>query len=394
MEPIDWLPDKRNSISSATGRMILDGARAAQVEPDAHSKTQIAALLDLLDLHLSNTDVGRPVDPDKVVLRVPNLSTEARGAIGTLIGALNAPVRVTVLEKPDGDDDWHPATTGWDASDVSEYSRWPGLLQRDRPVPDLVTLIVRSAGLPGLRAYPMLSTQASWSLRLEGLEVGRADAKRVTMKVGKDSKVGNRSSQRHAWVEATGHSDPLTTDDVDVAVRTITAFATPWQALGQTRPDHDEHALESRILRGATPIPVGGAPLSLIQEDDGVVNWGSQFPTKWGPGGKARYLDALLRDGSTPWAIEMKVEGGAGVGQYYRHAVAQAVLYREFIRKAEPLHPWFKARGLTARGCQAAVVVPRLTNPRHEQWRDHVTGLCKAFEVEFVEVDPSHARRH
>ena len=90
----------------------------------------------------------------------------------------------------------------------------------------------------------------------------------------------------------------------------------------------------------------------------------------------------------------MKVEGGAGVGQYYRHAVAQAVLYREFIRKAEPLHPWFKARGLDRRGCQAAVVVPRLTNPRHEQWRDHVTGLCEAFEVEFVEVDPSHARRH
>ena len=65
------------------------------------------------------------------------------------------------------------------------------------------------------------------------------------------------------------------------------------------------------------------------------MNWGSQFPTKWGPGGKSRYLDALLRDGSTPWAIEMKVQGGAGVGQYYRHAVAQAVLYREFIRRAD-----------------------------------------------------------
>ena len=284
MEPIDWLPDKRNSISSATGRMILDGARAAEVEPDAHSKTQIAALLDLLDLHLSNTDVGRPVDPDKVVLRVPNLSTEARGAIGTLIGALKAPVQVTVLEKPDGDDEWHPATTGWDASDVSEYSRWPGLLQRDRPVPDLVTLIVRSAGLPGLRAYPMLSTQASWSLRLEGLEVGRADAKRVTMKVGKDSKVGNRSSQRHAWVEATGHSDPLTTDDVDVAVRTITAFATSWQALGQTRPDHDEHALESRILRGATPIPVGRRALVADPRGRRRRELGQPVPDQVGPG--------------------------------------------------------------------------------------------------------------
>jgi hypothetical protein len=240
----------------------------------------------------------------------------------------------------------------------------------------------------------MLSTRAGWSLRLEGLEVGRVDDRGITLRVGKDSKVGNRSSQRRAWVEATGHDEPLTTDDVNGAAQTITSFATSWHAPGQTRAEQDEHALESRILRGATPIHVDNEPLALIRKDDGVVNWGSQFPTKWGPGGKARYLDALLRNGSTPWAVEMKVEGGAGVGQYYRHAVAQAVLYREFIRRATPLHPWFDAQELDASRCQAAVVVPRLMNPRHERWRDHVTRLCAAFEVAFVEVDPSHARRH
>jgi hypothetical protein len=34
----------------------------------------------------------------------------------------------------------------------------------------------------------------------------------------------------------------------------------------------------------------------------------------------------------------MNVAGSAGVGQYYRRAIAQAVLYREFIKRATPLH--------------------------------------------------------
>ncbi|CAB4922579.1 unannotated protein [freshwater metagenome] len=390
---INWNADKRNSIGSSTGRLSVEGTRAVEVRPSATSKQQIAALLDLLDLHLSNAQVAQPVHPREVTLRVPVPSSEARGAIGTLVDALVAPVQVNVLEQA-VNGDWSLAATGWDASNVEEYPGWPALLQRPRPVPDLVSRVVRATSLSSLRAYPMLSTSAGWSLRLEGLEIGRTDGKRVRLKVGKDGKLGDRSLQRRTWIESTGHSEPFQTGDVEVAAKAIASFAKSWQALGQTRADHDEHALESRILRGATPIDVGGKPLSLIQQDDGVVNWGSQFPTKWGPGGKARYLDALLRDGSTPWAVEMKVQGGAGVGQYYRHAVAQAVLYREFIRRAFVLHPWFEMRGLDATRCQGAVVVPRLTNPRHAHWRARVTDLCAAFEVTFVEVDPSHALRH
>lgn len=392
MEDIDWSPDKLNSLSSATGRLVLDGERAAQVRPGASSKTQIAALMDLLDLHLSRVDVREILAPDRVALRVPDLTNEARGALGTLIGALIEPVRVRILEgqSPAG---WAPAAVGWDLVDDTEYSRWPGLLNRPRPVPSLVTAIVRAVDSPALRAYPMLSTLAGWSLRLEGLEVGRANAKQVRLQVGKDGKNGGMSPQRKAWVSATGRRDRVVTADVNEAARVITSFAKAWRALGTTGVDHDEHALESRILRGATPVEVVGRPLSLI-EPDPIVNWGSQFPTKWGPAGKARYLDALLRDGSIPWAIEMKVQGGGGVGQYYRHAVAQAVLYREFIRQATPLHPWFDARGLESAKCEAAVVVPRMTNPRHAQWRDRVARLCEAFGVTFVEVDPEHALRH
>ncbi len=395
VEGIDWTPDFRNGVGGATGRLVTNGVRGAQVRPDASSKVQIAALLDLLALHFSNADAGGPVDPDKVTLRIPAPTPEARGALGTLVDAVAASVTIEVVEASrEGGDSWVPAETGWDAADAGEYPTWPELLARPRLVPGIVSEIVRAAGLPALRAYPMLSTKDRWSVRLEGLEVGRANAKGITLSVGKDGKGSVPSAQRQTWIDATRHAQPFSTGDVDEAITPIVDFATAWHGLSENSVDHDEHALESRILRGAAPIEVGGRRLALIQGDDGVVNWGSQFPTKWGSGGSARYLDGLLRDVSTPWAIEMKVQGGAGVGQYYRHAVAQAVLYREFIRRASPLHdPWFTVRGLDATACEAAVVVPQMTNPKQAQWRDRVVRLCEVFGVAFVEVAPCHAVR-
>ena len=389
VEEIDWRPDHANSISSATGRLVYAGVRAAQVQPTATSKAQIAALLDLLDLHLSEVDCGA-VDQARVTLRIPNLVSEARGALGTLIDSIADGPSVDVLESTGTG--WTPATVGWHPADLTEYARWPGLLSAERAVPDLVVEIVKRTASPELRAYPMLSSQAGWSLRVEGLEVGQATADRVVLKVGRDGKSGNQSLQRRAWIAATGHDSPLTTDSASTAANLISSFAQQWRSLALTSVDQNEHALESRILRGETPVAVNGRSLSLIQSDS-VVNWGSQFPTKWGPGGKARYLDALLRDGMTPWAIEMKVQGGPGVGQYYRHAVAQAVLYREFIRGASPLHFWFEKQGLKAEDCQAAVVVPEIP-AKQRQWRGRIERLCDLFNVAFVEVDPAHARKH
>jgi hypothetical protein len=130
---------------------------------------------------------------------------------------------------------------------------------------------------------------------------------------------------------------------------------------------------------------VNGRLLQLLRPDP-VTNWGSQFPTRWGhtAGNAARYLDALLRDGDVPWAVEMKVRGSGGVGGYYRHAVAQAVLYRHFIRSADPLDPWFASRGLNRMACRAAVVVPDLD--AQPAWRDRLRAVCELVDVELVEV--------
>lgn len=91
--------------------------------------------------------------------------------------------------------------------------------------------------------------------------------------------------------------------------------------------------------------------------DDVEVARGSQFPTLWGHGGKARFLDALVRRGATPLAVELKVATG-GQGRYYRRSLVQAVLYRHFIRNAPGLEKWFKAAGLDRMATEGASEYP------------------------------------
>jgi hypothetical protein len=96
-----------------------------------------------------------------------------------------------------------------------------------------------------------------------------------------------------------------------------------------------------------------------------------------------RYLDALLRDNSTPWAIEMKVQGSAGVRSYYRHAIGQAVLYRHFIRSAAPLNFWFTERHLNREACKTAVLIPEL---EQQLWAERLSRLCELLDVELIQV--------
>lgn len=133
-----------------------------------------------------------------------------------------------------------------------------------------------------------------------------------------------------------------------------------------------------------------GDELELLAADP-LISWGSQFPTRWGrvAGNSARYLDGLMKHGNTPWALEMKVEGGSGVGRYYRHAVGQAVLYRHFIRSAEPLHFWFDEYKVDPLRCRAAVVVPDMS--ARQDWRDRLLRMCVLFDVDLIEVPANFA---
>lgn len=405
LEHADGSTDYANGISSKVIRCRYDGQRAVAVGVDAGAETQIAAVVDLFDLHLHGGGQyrGMGVSADEVTVLLGGRHKgrrEAVDAVRTLTTAMRLGPRIRLLEH-DADEWAAPSDVPWDISDVGHYASYPGLLAGVADeAPPLVADLVHRVNMPAVRAYPMLTDRGRWSIRLEGLEIGRLSATRGTLDVGKDSRTGSgrQSRERTAWISANGRTpihvgpDDASLSSAAAAIRAFTEVWPPSTASGAaaTPKKQNEHALESRILRGIVPISIGGRELRVLRPND-TVNWGSQFPTKWGRDGSARYLDALLVDGSTPWAIEMKVHGGGGIRQYYRHALVQAVLYREFIRSAKPLHSWFDDRGLDATGCEAAVVIPQVHDASAHRL-SRLEALCAVFDVSLVQVPHKYAR--
>src|SRR4051794_21344671 len=76
-----WTRDRQNGISSAVGRTVYDGRRAVLVGSDASAKTQVAALMDLLALHLAKADTPSPVSPYHVTMLFGGPANEAKGAL-------------------------------------------------------------------------------------------------------------------------------------------------------------------------------------------------------------------------------------------------------------------------------------------------------------------------
>ncbi len=118
----------------------------------------------------------------------------------------------------------------------------------------------------------------------------------------------------------------------------------------------------------------------MVQEDHAF-----QLPTRWLPGGTPKFLDVLMRLGTTPWAVELKVSDNFHV-RYYRHAICQVILYREFIRHATSFFPWFEQHGLDPTQCRAAVAFPKPgdLNGAAETGLDDIKWLAGLFQVELI----------
>lgn len=387
--PVLHEANRTTSISEWLGLTTFDGSPAVVVE-SVDAKKQIVALLDLLNLRLA----GHVPATSSVAVLLHSPHPEAVAALEVLRDAVADEVEVDLLQCDCSEivgSRWLPVPpSDFDAADPQFYTRWPSLLAQDFTPPRLVAQLLDEVGLEELRAYPQLAATGEWSIRLEGLQIGRITRHEMGyLDVGRIGKHGALGHERSAWLDIHPRG-AFKLDDtrLDQAANMITRFAESWSRIaGGTQ---NEHVLESRILRGRTSVTTGRGALEPVRRDP-HVNWGSQFPTKWGPVRSARYLDALLRDPidpTIPWAIEMKVR--LSEGQYYRHAIAQAVLYRHFIKKAQRLHFWFKPYGLDPHQCRAAVVVPTFTTPA---WEERLRGLCNLFDVELVVVDEAHTLR-
>jgi len=406
---VTFAADYRNSVSAGVVRGVLDGRLFVGVGEDC--KQPVSAFTDLIDLHLRGWG---PDGAEVTVLGEVNFylarnakDGETPDALRTLAAAVRDVNACVFTVAPDGEPQRLPGVAPHFGDAIGQaYAGWADLLDAiPADPPDLVTDLVTKAGIPALRAYPMLSSRGKrWSIRLEGLEVGVVTATRGRLGVGKDGAENHRSGKRAAWVAVAGSAAfVVTSSNLTEAAELLIRFDREWRKTADlAAPVQEEHALESRILRGTVKLTSeSGRPLTALNPrgdrtptPDPVVNWGSQFPTRWGPRtGAGRYLDGLLRDGTTPWAIEMKVRGSQGVGQYYRHAVHQAVLYREFIRTATPLAPWFDRQGLIQAECRAAVVTPQ-GHGRVAAHLDKARRVAAAFGVDFLTVEESAGYLH
>lgn len=235
-------------------------------------------------------------------------------------------------------------------------------------------------------------TQHFWSGRVEGLQVCtvRTDGTGGCLDVGAPGK-NKDGLPRQVFHEFSGHrSVPFGSRDMNTGRLTEVAGIIKRMAASRKRGrlagTHPESILESMVLRGALTVTSPDGQLAPVTGDHPF-----QFPTLWSSSGKPRFVDALMHIGDTPWVVELKAGGSAG--QYYRHAITQAVLYRQFIRRAANLHGWFSRRWLQPEQCKAAIAFPTLASPgaRDAARREKLLGQLKtaaaAFDVAVIEIE-------
>ncbi len=267
---------------------------------------------------------------------------------------------------------------------------------------------------PSFRWY-LPSTGKRWSGRVEGLEVCKlsSNERGFILTVGKTPKPATSPKNprpaptaREIFLELlrkslAARSLPFKKrekldekDGIDLAAEVIREVVTE-RSSGKLAGEDREHRLEAQILRRAVKLQVGSQELLPVE-----LKHPFQFPTLWHDGERshARYLDALMRIGSTPWAVEVKVNTSSGPGSYYSHGITQAVLYREFIREAAgakgtPFFEWFaKRKGLKPADCQGMLVIEpmrtRQGGPHPEQQRrtDELRETARCFGIELREA--------
>lgn len=357
--------DRTMSIGADVWRLRWRNQIATAVAADANLGTTCGALLDALALReeaaaqtplLTGDANGRDLSTVNVLVDRPapdETPTEVDQALRSLRDAAQG-VQVRLWYRR-GETDWAddvgPAPTWHDHAGVENWvNRY--LLPRLHAGPSpLARKIVDTVDDPSFHLYPTSINQDSadkWALRIDGLQIGTATAHAATLSIGKPGKTGD-GPQRSAFIDEAGAPAITVVDDepgpgevtVDEAAALIRRLLRRFRVVDvrgapvthrkvKGVPVIDEHALESRLLKGLTRLD---HDQRLILDDE-LVARGSQFPTLWTDqtGGRAKYLDAMVRRDTTPIAVELKVATG-GQGRYYRRSLVQAVLYRHFITR-------------------------------------------------------------
>lgn len=302
-------------------------------------------------------------------------------SISTLFSSLNESERKTlrIMKNDQPTNLTAPDFDGQNAKWKTDLSNREG-----EPLPVLASELLRIAEVPSFRWYRNV-TEKMFSGRVEGLEVCALlpGASEIVFRVGKVGSTGNVSKARQRFTDlAHGPEVVYGAGQLREAAQFVKLLASDRES-GLLRNVEREHHLESRILRRATRVSIEGiGSVEPVIPDDHLP---FQFPTLWSFVDRSRLIDVLGRIGKTPWVLELKERSG-GQGQYYRHGIAQAVLYRHFIRTARDLHSWFEGYGLEPKECRAAVAFPQLQGPGADKRRSEHKAIAQMFGVQIAEL--------
>ena len=368
--------DRKLWLSGHLIRGVWDGIPIIAVGSERNFERKLNALVD--GIYWCERSFENPKTL-RIIYGGYENSSKLLDSLATLIDCYQGEIKIEV------EIDFKPCIL--ELPDFSELgSKWLSLFQGRKLVnpPDNVLTLSKLVQDESFRWYRSVTGQA-WSGRVEGLEVCRAaqQAEYITVDVGKPGKKGDIGKARQIFLDVVKklNSNPGQFDSsrLKEAAAIIKAIA-DIRKNGELKNTIQEHHLESRVLREALPVYVNGQLLKPVIED-----YPFQLPTLWSPNGKARFLDALMRHENVPWAVELKVITGSA-GEYYRHAITQAVLYREFIKKAKQMHIWFIDHGLDAENCQGLVAFPKLVDRQKYLLKEHQT-IGELFGVKVIELE-------
>jgi hypothetical protein len=374
-------PDRVLSISSAVVRADCDGIPIVAVGNDRSFGVQLTGLLDALHFHRARYQgegplryvVGRRRDKAEL--------DELLAALAGLVEDLRAPVDVTI------EVDFTPASLTGASFDGVGTCWLEQMRARDAhlaALPDGARELERRVGDPSFRWHLSLNSN-QLSGRIDGLQVCTLsfDGTHGELAIGGEGGSDKRLVRKRFRAAANGR-DRVTFDSNALAeAQEILIALVDDRRFGPLKAAEPEHLLEAQVLRGA---------LSVVSPDDRTLVPAStmgQFPAAYGDAGKARFIDAVFHADDTPWVIELK-DLRAGRGAYLRHGIAQAVLYRRFVRNARAMYPYFSDLDppLDPRLTRAAVAFPAFgSSPAGAKRLQELRELAALFDVAVIELD-------
>ncbi|MGZ6588061.1 MAG: hypothetical protein ACXVHX_27655 [Solirubrobacteraceae bacterium] len=369
------------SISSAVVRADCDGIPIVAVGNDRSFSAQLTGLLDALHFHRARYRgegplryvVGRRRDKAKM--------DELLAALAGLVEDFRAPIDVTI------EVDFTPASLTGASFDTVGKSWLEQMRARDArlaALPDGARKLEWRVRDPSFRWHLSLNS-TELSGRIDGLQVCtlNLDGSHGQLAIGGEGGSDERLVRKCFRVAANGR-DRVEFDlgDLAQAVGILIALVEDRRS-GALQAAEPEHLLEAQILRCALSVPSPDgrklAPASTM----------GQFPAAYSDAGNARFIDAVLYADDTPWVIELK-DLRAGRGSYLRHGIAQAGLYRRFLRNASGMHPYFSDLDppLDPRVTRAAVAFPAFgSTPADAKRLQELRELAALFDVAVTELD-------